>query len=291
MTFSTPWDNYRFKRLAFGGPNSQDLFDAEVAKIISGIPRVLNNRDDIMIGGLDLNDHNENLQAVLQRIEDHNRTLRKEKYEFGKTSMTFHGHMFTADGLKPSPDKTRAVQKCTPPTTREELVSFLQMVAHLSRYIHNFLSRCEPLRRLTRHNAKFKWTNEQQIAFDDLKNAITSAPVLIPFYPERDTLVVCDGSPTGLGAALFQKTQHGYQPVHYVSRTLTDTESRYSQIERETLAAEFTTSGLQMYLLGGKHFQLSTDHKPLLPLLNNPQAKLPPRTERLIMKMQNLDLQ
>jgi hypothetical protein len=139
--------------------------------------------------------------------------------------------------------------------SREELVLFLQMLAYLSRYINNFSSRCEPLRRLTRNDAKFEWTNEQQTAFDNLKKAITSAPVLIPHYPERDTLVICDGSPTGLGGALFQKTQHGYQPVHYVSRTLTDTESRYSQIERETLAAEFTTSRLQMYLLGGQAFR------------------------------------
>ena len=150
-------------------------------------------------------------------------------------------------------------------------------------------SRCEPLRRLTRVNAKFEWTIEQQAAFEDLKSAITSAPVLVPYYPERDTLVICDGSPTGLGGGLFQKTQHGYQPVHHVSSTLTDTERRYSPIERETLAVEFATSRLQMYLLGGKHFQLATGHKPLLPLFNNPQAKLPPRIERLIMKMQNLD--
>ena len=87
-----------------------------------------------MIGGLDWKDHNKNLQAVLQRIEDHNLTLRKEKCEFGKTSMTFHGHMFTTEGLKPSPDKIRAVQECTPPKTREELVSFLQMLSYLSRY-------------------------------------------------------------------------------------------------------------------------------------------------------------
>ena len=141
MTFSTPWGNYRYKRLAFGRLNSQDLFDAEIAKIISGIPRVLNNRDDIMIGGLDWKDHNKNLQAVLQRIEDHNLTLRKEKCEFGKTSMTFHGHMFTTEGLKPSPDKIRAVQECTPPKTREELVSFLQMLAYLSRKPHLTTSR------------------------------------------------------------------------------------------------------------------------------------------------------
>ena len=74
-----------------------------------------------------------------------------------------------------------------------------------------------------------------------------------------------------------------------MSRTLTDAERRYSQIERETLVVEFATTRVQMYLLGGKHFQLATDHKSLLPLFNNPQAKLPPRIGRLIMKMQNLD--
>ncbi|KAK3753779.1 hypothetical protein QZH41_014237, partial [Actinostola sp. cb2023] len=290
MTFSTPWGNYRYNRLAFGGLNSQDLFDAEMAKVISGIPRVLNNRDDVMIGGLDWNDHNTNLRILLQRIQDHNLTLRKEKYEFGKTTLNFHGHLFTADGLQPSPDKIKAVKECKRPGTKEELVSFLQMLAYLSRYINNFSSRCESLRRLTRDKAQFNWTTEQQAAFEDLKSAITSAPVLIPFYPERETLIICDGSPTGLlGGGLFQKTQHGYQPVHYVSRTLTETESRYSQIEREALSVEFTTSRLQMYLLGGKHFKIATDHKPLLPLFNNAQAKLPPRIERMVMKMQNLD--
>ena len=147
MTFSTPWGNYRYKRLAFGGLNSKDFFDTEIAKIISGIPRVLNNRDDIMIGNLDWHDHDANLQAILQRTEDHNLTLRKEKCEYGKTAMNFHGHMFTAEGLRPSPKKIRAVQECTPPKTREELLSFLQMLAYLSRYSSNFSSRCEPLPR------------------------------------------------------------------------------------------------------------------------------------------------
>ena len=79
-------------------------------------------------------------------------------------------------------------------------------------------------------------------AFEDLKDAITTAPVLIPYKPGREILVICDGSPTGLGGGLFQKTEHRFQPVHYVSRTLSDTEKRYLQIEREALAAEFTTT-------------------------------------------------
>ena len=197
MTFSTPWGNYRYKRLAFGGLNSKDLFDTEMAKITSGIPRVLNNRDGIMIRDLDWQEHhNANLQEILQRIEDHYLTLRKEKCEFGKTAMNFHGHMFTAKGLRPSREKIRTVQERTPPKIKEELVSFQQMLAYLSRYISNFSSHCEPRRRLARDNAKFAWKTEQQTALDDLKKAITSAPILIPYYPQRDTLIICDGSPT-----------------------------------------------------------------------------------------------
>ena len=69
MTFSTPWGNYRYKRLAFGGVNSQDLFDSEMAKILSGIPKTLNNRDDIMIGGVDLSDHDRNFADGAQMTE------------------------------------------------------------------------------------------------------------------------------------------------------------------------------------------------------------------------------
>ena len=220
---------------------SQDLFDTEMSKIISGIPTILNNRDDIMVDGVDWDDHNANLTALLQQLETNNLTLHKGKCEFGKSTIDLHGHLFTAEGLKPSPSKVKAVHECSPPKSKEELVSFLQMMAYLSGYISKFSSHCEPLRRLTKKERKFEWTEAQQKAFEDFKTAITTAPVLIPYKPGRDTMVICDGSPTGLGGGLFQKTEHGYQPVHFVSRSLTDTEKRYSQKEREALAAEFTT--------------------------------------------------
>ena len=215
MTFSTPWGNYRYKRLAFGGKNSQDLFDAEIAKIISGIPHVLNNRDDIMVGGRDWEDHNRNLETLLERLAAHNITLRKEKCEFGQTSLEFHGHQFTSEGLRPSPSKIRAIQEMARPKTKEELTSFIQMMAYLSRFIENFSSRSEPLRRLIKHGQPFEWNQEQQMAFDDLRNAMTTAPVLVPYHPERKTLIICDASPVGLGVGLFQKTADEYQPVHY----------------------------------------------------------------------------
>ena len=128
MTFSTPWGNYRYKRLAFGGVNSQDLFDSEMAKILWSIPRTLNNRDDIMIGGVDLADHDKNLKMVLGRLKNHNLTLRQEKCEFRKSTLELHGHVFTAEVLKPSASKIRADNAFQRPNTKEELISFLQMV-------------------------------------------------------------------------------------------------------------------------------------------------------------------
>ena len=109
-----------------------------------------------MIGGIDWRDHNKNLEVILRRLEAHNITLRREKCEFGKSTIEFHGHVFTKDGLKPSPNKVKIVRECSPPKSKEELVSFLQMMAYLLRYISNFSSRCEPLRRLTKREQKFE---------------------------------------------------------------------------------------------------------------------------------------
>ena len=156
MRFSTPWGNYRYKRLAFGGVNSQDLFDSKMAKILLGIPKTLNNLD-IMIGGVDLVDHDKNLKMVLKRLKDHNLTLRQEKCEFRKSTLEFHGQLFTAEGLKPSASKICAVREFQRPNTKEELISFLQMVGYLSRYIDRFSSRCEPLRRPKRNHGYCGW--------------------------------------------------------------------------------------------------------------------------------------
>lgn len=140
-----------------------------------------------MVGRRDWDEHNRTLAQLLQRLEDHNLTLRREKCEFGRASIDFHRHLFIQEGLKPSPTKIQAVQNCAPPASKEELVSFLQMVAYLSRYIGNFSSRCEPLRRLTKADAKFEWWTDQDRTFKDLKAAITAAPVLFPYHLEHAT--------------------------------------------------------------------------------------------------------
>ena len=94
-TFITPWGNMRPKRLIFGGKCSQDLFDEQKYKIFGDIPNCLNQRDDILIGGINIDEHNKTLREVLQRAKDFGITINREKCEFGVDDLEFYGYKFT----------------------------------------------------------------------------------------------------------------------------------------------------------------------------------------------------
>ena len=110
-TFSTPWGNYRARRLIFGAKSSQDVFDETMFWIFGDIPRCLNQRDDILIGGIDGAEHDKTLKEVLQKARDFNITFNREKCEFRTDKIDFFGHQFTKDGLKPDPSKVQAVKE------------------------------------------------------------------------------------------------------------------------------------------------------------------------------------
>lgn len=288
-TFSTPWGNMRYCRVPYGALNSQDEFDQKMATLLAGLKKTLNNRDDILIGGRDRKEHNEVLEALLHKLENYGVTVRRDKCEFGKKSIEFFGHLFTDEGLKISPSKIEAVTNALPPSTKEGAYSFYMMAQFISRFIPNFTKIAEPIRESYAPEQQFRWGKKQQEAFRKLKELVTSERVLIPYSKKRETVIKVDGCPKGIAGGLYQKTKEGWKPVHHVGRALTKPESRYSQTEQEALAVQWTTERLSMYLVGSPKFIIETDHKPLLPLFNNPTAKLPPRIERFVMKMQGLN--
>ena len=112
-TFSTPWGNLRPKQLIFGAKSSQDLFDEAIYRMFGDIPRCLNQRDDILLGGRNLEEHNKTLESVLKRVSDFGITFNPDKCLFGVSEIEFYGLQFTLDGLKPSPEKIEAVKKPT----------------------------------------------------------------------------------------------------------------------------------------------------------------------------------
>ena len=148
-TFSTPWGNLRPKRLISGARASQDLFDEMMHRIFGDIPYCMNQRDDILIGGRNIEEHNKTLQAVLQRVVDVGITFNREKCEFGVDEIDFYGYRFTKDRLKPTTEKVKAVKDSKRPETKEVVKSFLGMVGYLSKFTDRYSSITAPLRKLT----------------------------------------------------------------------------------------------------------------------------------------------
>lgn len=289
-TFSTPWGNMRPKRLVFGAKASQDVFDEAMVRIFGDIPRCLNQRDDIMIGGRNLEEHNRTLETVLQRAADFGITFNLEKAEFAKEDIEFYGYRFTKDGLKPSEDKVRAIKDAPRPESKTAVRSFLGMTGYLSKFIPRYASITEPLRVLTHTNTHFVWRKKEKEAFQILKDSISSQDTMTFFDPRRPIVVRTEASYNeGLAAGLFQRTEKGLQPVHFISRTLTETERNYSQTEKDALAIKWAKERFRMYLLGAPKFRIVTAHKPLLPIFNKATAKLTPRVEKWVMSMQDCD--
>ena len=131
-TFSTAWGNMRPKRLIFGAKLSQDLFDEAMYRIFGDIPHCLNQRDDILIGGTSIAEHNKTLETVLQRARDFGITFNKENCLFGVQELEFYGYRFTNKGLKPTQEKVIAVKECKPPGSRDEVKSFLGMIGYFT---------------------------------------------------------------------------------------------------------------------------------------------------------------
>ena len=144
-TFSTPWGNMKPTRLVFGAKSSQDSFDEVIYKIFADIPNCLNQRDDMLLGGQTVEEHDEILEKVLQRAKNYGKTFKLEKCQFGINKLEFYGYIFSKDGLKPTTGKIRAIEKCSTPKSKSDVRSSLGMAGYLSKFIPNYSDLTEPL--------------------------------------------------------------------------------------------------------------------------------------------------
>ncbi|CAC5416848.1 unnamed protein product [Mytilus coruscus] len=155
------------------------------------------------------------------------------------------------------------------------------MVNQLNKFSCKVTELTKPLRELLKTHNAWHWGIAQETAFTEIKNELASSGTLGHYDPNKDTVVSADASSFGLGAVIRQKHGEILKPVAYASRSMTDTEQRYAQIEKEALALTWAFEKFSNYLLG-KKFNLETDHKPLVPLLSSKGiAELPPRIQKI----------
>ena len=177
---------------------------------------------------------------VLQRAEDYGVTFNLDKCQFGVEELEFYVYRFTKEGLKPVLDKVKAIKDCGCPETKEAVKSFLGMTGYLSKFIPRYALMTAPLIKLTQGNVKFHWGSEERAVFEKLKDSTSSDNTIIFFNPNKPIVVKAEASyHDGLFAGLFQDIGKGLQAVHFnnfISRTMTNTEKRYSQTEKDALA-------------------------------------------------------
>ena len=275
--FSTSDGHYEFLRMPFGLKNAPPTFQRLMNRGLQGL--IGNNCfvyiDDIVVFGRTLEEHNKNLKILFERLRQCGLKLQPDKCEYLKPELEYLGHIISSDGVQPNPKRIDKVKNYPVPKNPKEIKQFLGLCGYYRKFIQNFARIAKPLNQLLRKDKGFQWTNDQQVAFETLCNALTTQPLLQ--YPDwtEPFVLTTDASNYALGAVLSQGPIGKDKPIAYASRTLNDAETRYTTTEKELLAIVWATKHFHQYLYGRK-FTIVTDHRPLVWLMNvkDPNSRL-----------------
>ncbi|KAL0152770.1 hypothetical protein M9458_052493 [Cirrhinus mrigala] len=272
--FITPSGHYEYRVMPYGLANSPSVFQNFMNEIFRDFLHhfVIVYIDDILIYSHDLQEHRSHVLQVLQRLCEHQLFLKLEKCEFHQSSVSFLGYVISGDGVRMEQNKVSAISQWKEPQTIKELQRFLGFANFYRRFIRNFSLLATPLTALLKGTKKtLQWNSNTREAFQSLKQAFTSTPVLQHPDPNKPFVVEVDAADTGVGAVLSQWSGEPLapHPCAYYSRKLTLAEQNYGIRDRELLAIKQALEEWCHWLEGAKHpLQVITDHKNLQYLQN-----------------------
>lgn len=275
--FSTDRGAYQWKVLPFGINVAPNSFSRMMALAFSGLPpeNAFIYMDDLIVIGISVEQHFDNLENVFKICRKYNLKLNPEKCDFFRPEVTFLGHSCTENGIRPDSKKLEAIDKYPRPHDKESCKRFTAFANYYRRFIRNFADIVRPLNNLTRKKATFVWSMDCEIAFDKIRDVLKSKHVLA--YPDftKEFIVTVDASIFACGAVLSQKHGDQDRPIAYISKTFKKGELNKPIIEKELLAIHFAITTFRPYLYG-THFTVMSDHRPLVYLygLKDASSKL-----------------
>ncbi|GJT88729.1 putative reverse transcriptase domain-containing protein [Tanacetum coccineum] len=238
--------------------------------------------DDVLIYSCNKKEHEEHLKTILEMLKKEELYAKFSKCEFWINTVKFLGHMIDNSGIHVDPAKIEAVKNWASPTTPSKIRQFLGLADYYRRFIEGFSKIAKPMTELMQKNQKFDWGEEQEEAFQLLKQKLCAAPILALLEGSDDFVVYRDASIKGLGVVLMQRMK----VIAYASRQLKIHEKNYTTHDLELGAVVFALKIWRHYLYGTKCV-VFTDHKSLQHILN--QKDLNMRQRRWIELLSDYD--
>ncbi|GJV49982.1 putative nucleotidyltransferase, ribonuclease H [Tanacetum coccineum] len=269
--FRTKYGYYEFQVMPFGLTNAPAVFmdlTNRICKLYLD-KFVIVFIDDILIYSRNEEEHANHLRIILELLRKEKLYAKFSKCDFWIHIVQFLGHLIDSQGLHVDPAKIEAVKNWTSPTTPTEVRQFLGLAGYYRRFIEGFSKIAKPLTKLTQKNKSYIWGEEQESAFQLLKQKLCEAPILALPEGNDDFVVYCDASLQGLGVVLMQREK----VIAYASRQLKPHEENYTTHDLELGAVIFALKIWRHYLYGTK-CTVFTDHKSLQHILRQKELNM-----------------
>ena len=280
-TFITPWGRYRYLRFPQGHCSAGDAFNGRVQEILSGIPRMVRIVDDMCLYDDTIEGAFWHTWDLLETCAQNGIVINESKLQFCSREIEFAGLTVTADGVQPSKRTMSAIENFPPPTDLTKARAFFGLVNQVQWAYANG-KEMAPFRELVKPNSTFRWNDELRELFDQCKKKILHQvrEGVKRYDTNRQTCLQTDFSQQGLGYLLLQKycscsleraplcCNNGWQLVFAGSRFTQGAEKRYAPTEGELLAVAWSLNHAHIFTKGCSNIIISTDHKPLLGILN-----------------------
>ena len=284
-TFLVPWGRYRYIRAPMGCSASSDEWCQRSDMVVDGLEWAHKIVDDILIEASSLPELHERIRTVLERCKSSNMTISRKKLTIGD-QVEFAGFIVSKEGIKPDPNKVRALQEFPHPTNITELRGFLGLANQLASFVPNLVHATEGMRVLLKKDTAYTWEEVQKESFQSVKSILTSDLLVKPFDSTLETIVATDASRLhGLGFIMYQIGVNGQKRiVKCGSAALTPAQKNYATIELEMLGIVYACHKCFTFLMG-RPFKVLTDHKPLTGIM---QKALSDITNPRILKFREL---
>lgn len=264
--FKTRRGHYQYKVMPFGLCNAPATFQRFMDSVFKGMHgiNVQVYLDDIIVFSNSFEQHLIDIRQVFERLNSATLRIKISKCRLAQHEVEFLGHIVGREGRKPNESKIDAIKHYKKPVDKKEVQSFLGICGYYRDYINHFATISKPLIMLTKSGNAFVWNDESDKAFETLKKALSTSPVLAQPDFTKEFIIQTDASNVGLGAVLAQKdsSTNKERVVQYASRTLNKAEESYSTTEKEALALVWAVTKFRCYV-EGVAFSVITDHNPL----------------------------